>query len=195
MEEEYLPPLPPIIIKTLEKTLFCYLATCEGSEPHLSLMNFTFKDGEGLIMSTRTNTKKFQSLIQNPSVAILIHDFQSTAVVPSVSGVGDSSSNSSSVDSTAAISASLPPAAITATTTTPPTTTPTGSCSITVYGKIEVMAGEKAEELRAFHLQKNPNYPQFIVGEDIAILRILPTRARICDIRDKVQDWKSGDSS
>lgn len=175
-EEEFLPPLPLIITKTLEKTLFCYLATCEANEPHLSLMNFTYKDNEGIIMSTRTNTKKFQSLINNPSVAILVHDFNSTSSLQTSAASPADPSTSSNIEAANSNNSS------------------SGSCSITVYGKIEVVTDEKAEELRAYHLLKNPKYPQFIVGEDIAIIRIMPTRARICDIRDKVQDWESGRS-
>ena len=188
-EEEYLPPLPLIVTRTLEKTLFCYLATCEANEPHLSLMNFSYKDGEGIIMSTRTNTKKFQSLISNPSVAVLVHDFQSTVTLQPAAPIADDSSASSIVDSASA--STSPPISA-----NPAGPTTSGSCSITVYGRIEVITEkEKADELREFHLLKNPKYPQFIVGEDIAILRIMPTRARICDIRDKVEDWKSGSSS
>ena len=251
MEGEYVPPLPEIILRTLEKTLFCYLATCENNEPHLSLMNFSFKEEDGIVMSTRCNTKKFQALLANPSVAVLVHDFQSTSslsasVIPkstssstSPAQATTSSSSSSTTTTTTAISTTAVAGTSTVGGTTHANTDHThantthtdtntnnahtntahtntapapatniqscqavgsgsgsvsvstvGSCSITVYGNIEVLSGEKAEELRAFHLSKNPSYPQFIVGDDIAIIRIFPTRARICDIRDKVLDWK-----
>jgi hypothetical protein len=107
----------------------------------------------------------------------------------SATPIADDSSASSIIDSASASSS-------TSENLNPVAPTTTGSCSITVYGHIEVVTEkEKANELREFHLLKNPKYPQFIVGEDIAILRIMPTRARICDIRDKVEDWRSGSSS
>ena len=54
-----------------------------------------------------------------------------------------------------------------------------------------------AERYRMKHLDHNPDYPQFIVGENIAILCVRVTSARICNINDKVQRWniKDGCSS
>ncbi len=46
-----------------------------------------------------------------------------------------------------------------------------------------------AEKYRSAHLNNNPDYPQFIVGKDIAILRVDVVSARICNINDEVLKW------
>jgi hypothetical protein len=39
-------------------------------------MNFTYcRKEEVIILSTRRNTKKFYQIVENPKVAVLIHDF------------------------------------------------------------------------------------------------------------------------
>eukprot|EP00978_Attheya_sp_CCMP212_P017251 scaffold45905_cov51-Attheya_sp.AAC.1 len=52
---------------------------------------------------------------------------------------------------------------------------------------------DNEERYRAAHLKHNPNYPQFIVGDDIAILCIHVHEARICNIDDQVVKWALGD--
>jgi hypothetical protein len=61
--------------------------------------------------------------------------------------------------------------------------------SITLNGTCQIEAGPNAERHRAAHLQHNPDYPQFIVGPEIAILCIHVSSARICDVNDSVQKW------
>ena len=69
------PPLPPSITNLLDNTRLCFMASQQDSEPHLCLMNFTYHhEEEILILCTRRDTKKFLQLVENPSVAILIHD-------------------------------------------------------------------------------------------------------------------------
>eukprot|EP00956_Cyclotella_meneghiniana_P032371 scaffold88678_cov79-Cyclotella_meneghiniana.AAC.1 len=46
-----------------------------------------------------------------------------------------------------------------------------------------------AEIYREAHLKNNPEYPQFIVGKDIAMLRVDVLSARICNINDEVIKW------
>ena len=58
----------------LSRAKLLYLATCEDSHPHLSLMTFSLVDGY-IVMTTRKNTKKYTSIVANPHVALLIHDF------------------------------------------------------------------------------------------------------------------------
>jgi general stress protein 26 len=65
-----------------------------------------------------------------------------------------------------------------------------GVYSITLNGDCRIVdLAEKAEQYRAAHLNHNPEYPQFIVGEDIAILCVHVTSARICNIYDQVVKW------
>lgn len=76
-EKEYVPPLPESVCNLLQQTTLCYLATSESGVPHLSLMNFTFEKvaRDAIIMTTRRNTKKYESILANPKVSILITDF------------------------------------------------------------------------------------------------------------------------
>ena len=46
-----------------------------------------------------------------------------------------------------------------------------------------------AERYRAEHLKNNSRYPQFIVGKDIAMLKVDVVSARICNINDEVIKW------
>jgi hypothetical protein len=42
-------------------------------------------------------------------------------------------------------------------------------------------------------MENNPEYRQFIVGEDIAVLLIHIDRARMCDVQDRVCYWNARD--
>lgn len=66
----------------------------------------------------------------------------------------------------------------------------TGEYSITLNGTCSVVKDVVlAENYREAHLKNNPDYPQFIVGKDIAILRVDVVSARICNINDEVIKW------
>jgi general stress protein 26 len=81
-EKEYVPPLPESVCNLLQQSTLCYLATSESGVPHLSLMNFTFEkvSRDAIIMTTRRNTKKFESILANPKVSILVSDFDHRSV-------------------------------------------------------------------------------------------------------------------
>lgn len=181
--EEYLPPLPVSITSILHSTKLCYLATSEDHVPHLSLMNFSYVhdeeygkwkrnkneipielivlfEGEVLVMSTRTNTKKYEALLKNPKVAILIHDFDCKRSPTSA-----------------------------ATLSTEPSSAFPGTFSVTIYGEVTIACGDRAELLRSKHLEINPDYEQFICGEGRAVLIIRPSFARLCNIHDTVHHW------
>jgi general stress protein 26 len=65
-----------------------------------------------------------------------------------------------------------------------------GVYSITLNGECRIVSDtQKAEDYREAHLANNPDYPQFIVGKDIAILCVGVKSARICDISDTVTTW------
>lgn len=65
-----------------------------------------------------------------------------------------------------------------------------GNFSITLNGTCRIVTDTaKMEHYRQAHLNHNPDYPQFIVGEDIAILCIDITSARICNVNDQVIHW------
>ncbi len=69
-----------------------------------------------------------------------------------------------------------------------------GLYSITLNGNCRIVENiAKVDQYRRMHLSHNPDYPQFIVGDDIAILCIDVTSARICDINDQVTKWHVGE--
>lgn len=151
------PPFPELVRAMLSKCRLAYLSTVDSAmeSSHLSLMRFTYlndpDDGEVVIMSTNTNTKKFEMLQRQKGVALLVHDF---------------GQNSLSA----------------------------GLYSITLNGNCRIVENHaKAEHYRKLHLAHNPDYPQFIVGDDIAILCIDVSSARICDINDQVTKWSVGE--
>jgi hypothetical protein len=68
--------------------------------------------------------------------------------------------------------------------------------SITMYGTVNVLSGEEAEKMRVAHLARHgPEYEQFIVGENIAILAVHVEYAKICNVKDEVKHWTASDSS
>jgi general stress protein 26 len=70
---------PPVVKDVLERCKLAYLATvdAENDTSHLSLMRYTYLPEDGVIvMSTNTNTKKFNMLQNQTGVALLVHDFR-----------------------------------------------------------------------------------------------------------------------
>ncbi len=75
--------LLPEIKKLLETEKLCTLATSSKDLPHLSLMNFTYLEEEGLIIvSSRADTTKVRYMIENPAVAILLHNLEDQSKAP-----------------------------------------------------------------------------------------------------------------
>lgn len=69
-----------------------------------------------------------------------------------------------------------------------------GNYSITLNGTCRIVTSKEKEAFyRNEHLKRNPQYPQFIVGENIAILCVDVTSARICNINDQVVKWDIAD--
>ncbi len=46
---------------------------------------------------------------------------------------------------------------------------------------------------REIHLKNNPDYAQFIKGDEIAVMKVQVERARMCDINDRVCYWSAKD--
>lgn len=123
-------------------------------------------------MSTNVKTKKYDMLEKQSGVALLIHDFAEERTAQTYSFHHTSSEEEEEDGS-------------------PPKLT--GEYSITLNGKCSVVKDVVlAEKYRAAHLNANPDYPQFIVGKDIAILRVDVVSARICNINDEVIKWNVG---
>jgi hypothetical protein len=48
---------------------------------------------------------------------------------------------------------------------------------------------QEDSDYRRQHLDNNPDYAQFIVGSEIAVIAVEIEKARICDIKDQVSYW------
>jgi nitroimidazol reductase NimA-like FMN-containing flavoprotein (pyridoxamine 5'-phosphate oxidase superfamily) len=71
-----------------------------------------------------------------------------------------------------------------------------GAYSITLNGTCRIVTDAiKSQHYRQLHLKHNPDYPQFIVGDDISILCVDVVMARICDINDHVAKWDVAENS
>ena len=74
----------PADVRTLLTTeRRCVLATSSGDTPHASLMNFTYLDGEGvIIMSAGADTRKVENIRANPRVALLLSESNADGTAP-----------------------------------------------------------------------------------------------------------------
>jgi len=58
----------------------CVMATVDGDSPHCSLMSYLVEDDCRFIyVVSKINTKKYQNILQNPKVSLLIDDRASIA--------------------------------------------------------------------------------------------------------------------
>ena len=171
------PPFPPELLSILYRCSLCQLCTCVASAPHVSTMIFTyFEEDRVLIMSSRLDTQKVKNLQQNPRVAVLCHDFPV---------------NAEEFDGTTDFSTSLLEKKST-------TRSESRTASATIYGAIRILdpkSGKNARRLQQVHLEKHPNYKQFIEGEGLGVLVLDILNVRMCDIRDKVTSWDRESSS
>ncbi|KAK6460377.1 hypothetical protein DFJ63DRAFT_315670 [Scheffersomyces coipomensis] len=70
--------LPQSVTNLLKTGRFIHLATSYKDFPHVSLMNYTYYHTEGndyIIISTPTCTTKYNNILQNPNISILVHDW------------------------------------------------------------------------------------------------------------------------
>ncbi|CAI5759897.1 unnamed protein product [Candida verbasci] len=77
--------LPQSVLNLLTSSRFIHLATCLNNKPHVSLMNYTFFHQDNtniIIISTPKKTTKYDNIISNPNVSILIHDWISVKNTP-----------------------------------------------------------------------------------------------------------------
>lgn len=155
------------------------------------------------LQSTKRATKKYTALVRNPAVALLVHDFDGLRHSGSAPGSAAATASApaapaSSADGAASAGAGL---AVRAPAEGASSSADTGdhyshgSYSITVYGAMEFPGEELAERCRQVHLAANPRYAHFIVGDDVAIMMLKPSMARLCNIHDAVQTWARGSGS
>lgn len=70
--------LPDNVTSLLKSTRFVHLATCLNDIPHVTLMNYTYyhKDQvDMIILTTPKDSIKYENMINNPNVSLLVHDW------------------------------------------------------------------------------------------------------------------------
>jgi hypothetical protein len=135
-------------------------------------MRFTYRrEEEVIIMTTRTDTKKYELLCSSPKVAILVHDFPSLRKEEEEEegGEGGGEGGAATAEGEGAGEGH--------------------TYAITLNGVASMQKGEEAERFRALHLENNVAYSQFIEGEKIAVFTVHVTSARICNVEDRVTYW------
>jgi len=162
--KDYVPPLPKPVAEALERSCLCYLATAgETNEPHLSLMRFTYAAG----------------LEEEDSEVLIISTQRKTKKFEIITGNKNVALLVHDFEASAGSDASnyLQMEGKT-------------RYSITLNGVVKVQEDELAEAYRQIHLAANHAYKQFIVGDDIAIITVHLTRARVCDVNDRVTHFE-----
>ncbi|KAL7551377.1 hypothetical protein ACHAWF_014579 [Thalassiosira exigua] len=234
------PPLPDVVRRVLSRCRFAYLSTIDvdAASSHLSLMRFTYlPEEEVIVLSTNVKTKKYDMLVRQSGVALLIHDFgegQAGAASPADDDGGDGAARLTGeysitlngtcsvvkdgenmlVESCASNALKLFNTDLAIRLTGCDSSV--GSCFVigcSCRGR-EVQNCPSQEQSRLstgkqIRYRKDESYDkchllflcassllQFIVGKDIAILRVDVASARICNINDEVIKWNvSNDSS
>lgn len=162
--KDYTPPLPQPVADALQRSQICFLATAGHSlEPHLSLMRFTYCRG----LDGKVDEVMVISTQRKTKKYDILTENENVALL-----VHDFSTHSAEPNHDYA-----------------PTEGGKPRYSITLNGTVVVEEGEMAERYRQLHLSRNRAYAQFIVGDDIAIITVHLTRARVCDVNDRVQHF------
>ena len=153
---DYKPPLPHPIPQVLDEQCLCFLATTSELSPHLSLMRFSYCKS----LEDPEGEVMIMSTQRNTKKYTILKENKNVALLVH----GFESGRESDVENY--------------------NDTGKSRYSITLNGEVKEEQGELAEAYRAFHLQRNSEYSQFIVGDDIAVISVKLTSARVCDVND-----------
>jgi len=156
------PPFPQALRDMLSKCRLAYLSTVDtnASSSHLSLMRFTY------LHDIQDGEIVIMSTNKNTKKFDMLQKQNGVALLVHDFPHGDD------VD-----------------TTTIKTQQSSSSSTITLNGDCRILSGQDEIKYRQEHLKHNPDYPQFILGSDIAVLCIHVTSGRICDVNDNVIHW------
>lgn len=164
--------LPSEVVKLLRTARYLHLGTADyNATPSVSLMNYTYVEDATepeVILTTRTNTKKFANVSANPKVSLLVHGF----------GTHRQLDNEGS--SLNQFLLNLNQSAL-------------ESISATLNGHATVLEGPDAEAYKTKHCASNPEEAQcFIMNPEIAVILVRITSCRTSDQQDHVERWGNG---
>ncbi|KAK2741356.1 hypothetical protein FQN57_005640 [Myotisia sp. PD_48] len=194
--------LPAEVISCLKNSRFLHLATCDGLDPHISLMSYTylpstpFDPHPTIIMTTNSSSKKTLNLLSNPRVSLLVHDWVSHRPPTRTRDTGRDGS-----PPPAATQSSLASLLLNI------NTSAMSSISTTIIGEARVLdeGTEEGKWCREKHLENNTflsdeagfgayrgehqqeTPPQ--VEDDVQVVVVPVKKGRIADLKGCVRDW------
>jgi len=193
--------LPNEVVQCLENARFLHLATCSDNVPHVSLMNYTYlpsspyNSAPVIIMTTNPASRKTTSIVANPNVSLLVHDWVShrpphhtrrpsggspTREPPSILASLLLNLNSSEISS---ISATIGGAARLA---------QSGSEEEKFFCDQHLANNTYDEGAQLFRQQSNSGEErtsQFIAGGDVSVIVVEIRNVRISDWKGNVRDY------
>lgn len=167
--------LPRDVIDCLKSAKYLHLGTCVDNIPHVSLMNYilvpagegaeyTSREEDCVVMTCSRQTKKFQNIIANPRVSLLVHDWSTRQQA------------TNATDLTSLLS-SLNAASL-------------SKYSITLNGVAEIITGPAAQYFKQKMLNSLPETRCYI-EDDSAMITVHFGSARIADKANNLEQWKS----
>lgn len=165
--KDYKPPLPHPIPQVLTEQCLCFLATSSELSPHLSLMRFSYCKS----LEDPEGEVMIMSTQRNTKKYTILKENKNVALLVHGFESGQEKDGDNYNDEAKS------------------------RYSITLNGEVKEEQGELAEAYRSFHLQRNSEYSQFIIGDDIAIVSVKLTSARVCDVNDMVRHFSRSSAS
>ncbi|KAI9903630.1 hypothetical protein N3K66_000159 [Trichothecium roseum] len=173
--------LPQEVVQCLENARFLHLATCSESVPHVSLMNYTylptspFTDSPVIVMTTNPASRKTTSILANPNVSLLVHDWVSHRPPGHARRPSGGSPPREPQSSLAALLLNLNSSSI-------------SSISATIGGAARISASGSEEERYCLD-QHLANHVHFVAGEEVSVIIVKIKDVRISDFKGTVRDW------
>lgn len=165
--QDYEPPLPEPVAQALDRACLCFLATSNAVSPHLSLMRFTYTSS---LLAHGAEVLIMSTKRMTKKYELFCQNKNVALLVHDFTS--DSRHDQTNYDVLEGKQ----------------------RFSITLNGVVREESGDIAEAYRKIHLDRNREYAQFIVGEEIAILTVTLTSARVCDVNDSVRHWTKSES-
>ncbi|KYK57890.1 hypothetical protein DCS_04903 [Drechmeria coniospora] len=194
--------MPSEVVQCLENARFLHLATCTDNIPHVSLMNYTYLASSPystrplIVMTTNPASRKMTSIVANPNVSLLVHDWVSHRPPTQSRRPSGGSPGPDHRSSLASLLLNLNTSAM-------------SSISATIGGSARLAPCGSEEEKYYFekHLENNtfaegePPFRQqnnraesgpaghFVAGEEVRVIVVDIRDVRISDWKGTVRDW------
>lgn len=177
--------VPDSVVKLLKSTRFVHLATSLNDFPHVSLMNYTYYSNNSdyyIIITTPKGTTKYENIVSNPNVSLLVHDWISAKTTESEPELNGNSGRRR--NSLYELLTNL-------------NKTEISSVSVMINGKAKVVDPKEDTESFNFYksLHKNNELideqqsKNYIESDDCALVLIKIENIKVTDTNDNVQSY------